>query len=312
MHCTWIFLVCYAFSCAIRLHAQTLSIHHDESGGVRIEMNSPAGVAYQLEISDQFSQWRDLMDPSAGHRSLVFSVDISEGDFFRLRSWKMEEEDMFVAILGDSTVADWLVNQGWFYGWGQGLHVHFKPHVTSVNTAQPGQSTHRFFESVSLQSIQLFKPRFVIVAFGHVDALWSESEWGPGYHTELDEYEENLISIANLVKDFGGIPILLTPIPSRIFNEEGRIKHAMPERAEVVEKVSKLTGSYLVDMNAISIDMFNELGAEGVAFSVPKGDTSHYTKEGADFMAGLVARELPGILRFHMLPVDGETVVDDD
>ena len=308
----WIFLMCCSLSCGIRLNAQSLSIHHDESEGVRIEMNATPGLAYQLETSDDFSRWQDLLDPSAGLRSLSFSVDSFEGKFFRLRSWEMEEEDMVVAILGDSTVADWQVNQGWFYGWGQGLHAHFKPHVLSVNTAQPGQSSHRFFESVSLQSIQLFKPRFVIVAFGHVDALWSESDWGPGYYTELDAYEENLTAIANLVRDLGGIPIFLTPIPPRIFNEEGRIKHSMAERADVVKEVAKKTGSYLVDMNAISIAVFNELGAEGVAFTVHKGDTSHYTKQGADFMAGLVARELPEILRFHMLPVEGEVVVDDD
>ena len=286
------------------LYAQTLSIHHDEHGNVCVEMNAATGVAYQLESSDDFSQWQSVMDPSAGHRLIDFDVDGQGGGFFRLRFWDMDQEYMVVAILGDSTAADWLVNQGWFYGWGQGLHAHFKPHVKSVNLARPGQSTHRFFESVSVQSVQLFKPRYVLIAFGHVDALWQEIDWGPGYHTELDEYERNLIAISDFVRDFGGIPIFLTPIPPRKFNEEGLISIPMSERSDVVKKVAKKTGSYLVDMNAVSIDVFNKLGAEGVAFSVPKGDTSHYTKEGAEFMARLIALELPEILRYHMEPVE--------
>jgi lysophospholipase L1-like esterase len=198
-------------------------------------------------------------------------------------------------MIGDSTMADFAADLEMFSGWGEGMHDEFKSNVRFVNLAIPLQSSETFLVSIQRQNLELIKPEFVIVQFGMVDVY-------PGdLSTTLPEYEANLRTIVQLIRAFKGTPILVTPTPLRTFDSDGHVKPWLPDRCEVVRRLSSELQTYLIDLNTLVSDLYNELGPTDSAYISWPGEGTHFSLAGAEVISDIVVDHLPAILAAQAL-----------
>jgi len=277
----------------IRTDAQSLDVRQGDGDRVILQASSDANVGYRIQGTSDFVNWTDVSDQASGAFSF-FASTTNGNSFFRLETWTTDELPVTLVMVGDSTVADFASNSETFYGWGQGMYGYFKPNVRVINFGMPLQSTKSFLTSVQRQNLMQIKPEFVLVQLGMVDSYNL-----PGHTTTMPEYEANLKAIVQMVRDFKGTPILVTPPAVRLFGTDHLI--ATPEwlvsRRAVMRKVAADDQVYLVDLNESSTALYNELGpAESAYISWSESDPSHFSQVGADVIAGLVVDALPAIL----------------
>ena len=104
------------------VNGQTLGIQRlGESNLVSIEASSPLSVRYRIEATTNFQTWSDIGDTASGALSLRVSETNNRNIFYRLRSWPAEDTPVTLALVGDSTVADYAANLEYFYGCASGL-----------------------------------------------------------------------------------------------------------------------------------------------------------------------------------------------
>ncbi|MEO8429200.1 MAG: GDSL-type esterase/lipase family protein, partial [Verrucomicrobiota bacterium] len=203
-----------------------------------------------------------------------------------------------LVMLGDSMVADFASNDYRFAGWGQGIYSNMMSNVRVANLSEPYQSTLTFLYSIQKDNLLAIQPDFVLIQFGWVDA-------GPtlGFHTDIADYEANLKTIVQMIRDFKGTPILVTPPNPRWFDLTGKIIPAMQIRTDVVRNVAAEMQTYLIDLDQLLTNLYNELGpSESIAeIASNPDDGAHFSPQGADIIARLVVDAFPGILRSQVL-----------
>ncbi|EJG00207.1 GDSL family lipase [Flavobacterium sp. F52] len=106
------------------------------------------------------------------------------------------------------------------HGWAQVLQPFFKENVTVINKAVNGRSTRSFINEKRWDSIysKLKKGDYVFIEFGHNDQKIEDSARYTNPHTA---YRYNLIRFVKESREKGAIPVLLTSISRRNFNEKG-------------------------------------------------------------------------------------------
>ncbi|HEX7858960.1 MAG TPA: GDSL-type esterase/lipase family protein [Verrucomicrobiae bacterium] len=274
--------------------AQSLAVLKERPTNFLLEAQSPTNIGYRIEASADLGNWLVASDQASGTFRLRFAP--TNGiQFFRLNTWITDDLPITVVSLGDSTVADYAANSEQFCGWGQGMHDNFRPNVRYFNLAMPLESSRSFPISMQRENMLRIKPEFVFVQFGAVDSYGME-----GHTTTMPEYATNLKAIIHTIRNIQATPILVTPPAVRYFDSQGKV--APPEwlvqRCEVVRKVATETQTYLVDLNASSTALLNQLGPAGIAFMAPNGiDLGHFSFAGAEVIADLVMEDLPAILR---------------
>ncbi|MTH16016.1 rhamnogalacturonan acetylesterase [Flavobacterium sp. LC2016-01] len=123
--------------------------------------------------------------------------------------------------IGDSTMANKKdPDRNPEHGWAQVLQSFFKDDIAVVNKAVNGRSTKSFINEKRWDSIykKLKKGDYVFIEFGHNDEKIEDSTRYTNPHTA---YRYNLIKFVNESREKGAIPILLTSIARRNFNEKG-------------------------------------------------------------------------------------------
>src|SRR6185369_11791249 len=178
--------------------------------------------------SPDAKNWLDLSDHASGSFTYWIDPTVHRESFFRLRTWTTEHFPVTLVILGDSTVADFSSNMEQFYGWGQGMYGYFKPNVQLVNLATPAESSLTFLGSSQRDTLVLLKPDLVLVQFGLQDDLDI-----PGLSTSLEEYEANLKIIVEMIREFRGTPILVTPLLPGYFDLSGKVMPFLKDRSAV-------------------------------------------------------------------------------
>ncbi len=222
-----------------------------------------------------------------------------------------------IILVGDSTTA--VVG-----GWGPSFCAY---HVTSfaacVNLARGGRSSgsYRAEGSWNLALAEMrtpgFKRTWVLIQFGHNDQPGK-----PGRSTDLiTEFPQNIARYVDEVRAAGAIPVLVTPLTRRMF-ENGRLKNDLEPWAAAIRKVAADKQVPLLDLNAESaaaVQAMGETAADGFAQlppgSQPTGpsaaaplatevqvkpmaqprlsfDRTHLGTEGANYFAAMVTREL--------------------
>ncbi|MFT3869152.1 MAG: rhamnogalacturonan acetylesterase [Nibricoccus sp.] len=195
-----------------------------------------------------------------------------------------------VYLTGDSTVCD-QPREPWA-SWGQMLTRFFRPDIAIANHAQSGEAlrssrrAHRFEKIFST----LKKGDFVIIQFGHND----EKEKGEGVGA-FTTYKKSLEQLVDEVRENGGTPIVVTPMHRRTFDESGKIKNSHGDYPEAVRQVAREKSVTLVDLHAMSQDLYEALGAEksAAAFATNaegKVDGTHHNNYGAYILAKCVAK----------------------
>lgn len=274
--------------------AQSLEIIKTGENDYFIKAVAPPGSRQVLQASANLQVWLDLNDDISGVVSNRLEIT-GTARFFRLVPWA-EATPIRLVLVGDSTVADFITNNGWFSGWGEGIHGYFKPEATVLNFASACLSTKNFLGSDARARMLAVKPDVVLVQFGMVDAYGCGGDTSPLLVTSLAEYRENLRGIVESIRDFNGLPILVTPPVWPVFNAEGKVHPGLTDHAAAVRQVAAQLQVHVVDLNQMSMDLFNRLGPEGSAFiPITPGDP-HYTIKGAGVIAGLVVDALPASL----------------
>ncbi|SHG45230.1 Lysophospholipase L1 [Flavobacterium fluvii] len=211
-----------------------------------------------------------------------------------------------VFLTGDSTVVD-QSNEPWA-SWGQMIPAFFKPgEIAVANYAESGETLsssiaqHRFDKVYSL----LKAGDYVFIEFGHND----QKQKGEGYGA-FKNYKKNLEAVIGEIKKKGGIPVLVTSVQRRKFDENGKIVETLGEYPEAVRVTAKEQNVPIIDLNAMSKIMYEALGEkESIKAFVhfpanmfpgkdkPLADNTHFRPYGAYEISKLVVK---GIRDAHL------------
>lgn len=208
-----------------------------------------------------------------------------------------------VFLAGDSTMSIKKANKYPETGWGMKLSQFFTEKVTLENHAKNGRSTRTFIEEGRWDSLvaKVGKGDYVFIQFGHND----QSKQKIDRYTSPDDFYKNLSHFVDDVRVKKGIPVLLTPVMRRRFDENGVFYDAHEEYPDVTRKVAADKKVVLLDVHKSSGDLLIKLGEEksralfliaqpGVWQNYPHGsnDNTHFNDYGAQEMARLVVSAL--------------------
>lgn len=277
--------------------AETVSLALEDKGanGLLLTARAPEGERYALQASPDLRRWVDLKDEVRGELLVPYEPQGASARYFRLVPWSPPASNITVALIGDSTVADFVNDDGRFSGWGQGFYHYFKDEATVVNLAYPCYSTKIFLESAELNKLLIIKPDYVLVQFGLIDFGGCGEGQIADYATSIQEYQTNLEQIVRLVRGFNGTPILVTPPNKWLFDAQGQVMQYLYNHATVTRQVAAEMHTPLIDLTQMSLELVNRLGKSGSAYLMYPGDTSncHYSETGSLVIAGLVVNAMP-------------------
>ena len=205
---------------------------------------------------------------------------------------------MTVYVCGDSTAAPYSPDQAPITGWGQ-LLCEKLDGVPVVDAARGGRSTKSFLSEGRLQEIEktLAPGDLLLIQFTHNDT--SDLVWR---HTDpWTSFMSNLAIFVDTARQYGAVPVLLTPIPRRYFRD-GALLPSHGEYPEAIRVLARQKGVALIDIYRTACAHLAELGDEasrplymnvaaGLYAAYPQGqeDDTHTQKAGAEYYAALTA-----------------------
>ncbi|WP_308113730.1 SGNH/GDSL hydrolase family protein [Arthrobacter sp. ISL-30] len=256
----------------------------DKAAGQYLEMEFPISlVDGQLNL--------DFSGSAAKINSLVIAA----------RAPRTATVDPGVYLAGDSTVQTYDPGFAPQAGWGQMIDRFFDDNVAFYNKAIGGRSSKNFISQGRLDEIlRVINPGdYLMVQFGHNDATTGVDD---RYASPAD-YKEYLRVYVNGARQRGAIPILVTPVGRRDYDEAtGKFNVSFPEYVEKMKELAAEENVALVDLSALSRAYFDEIGPEatksvflhvdaGVYPNRPSGtvDNTHFQDYGAIQVARLVS-----------------------
>ena len=280
---------------------QTLTAIRKGTNDLFIQVKAPTNARYKLQESVNLSLWVDKEDDEYGPLTVPFDRINNTKRFFRPAPWAEPSPPIIIVLIGDSTMAD-LVNNGyWFCGWGQGIYGYFKSNVRVVNLAMPGHGTKTFLSSAECTKMVVIRPNYVLMQYGFMD----EKDADLSRRTTLDEFAANLRLIVKNIHSFNGEPIFISQPVIRTFDNKGKVIQVFAERCMVMKNVAAEFKAHFINLNQMSINLYNELGESGSAFmkSDVANDIYHYSQKGALMIAGLVVNSLPNSLETYLIGI---------
>lgn len=211
-------------------------------------------------------------------------------------------EKKSIYIASDSTVMTYRANNYPQTGWGQRLGLYFNDRIEIRNKAIGGRSSKSFVNEGRLDEIlNEIKPNdYLFIQFGHNDATMIR----PARYVSERHFEKWIQIYVDGARQRGAIPVLVTPVPLRIFTD-GKCDISFKGYREVFLKMAKEQNIPLLDLGKSGAEYLTELGFEeskavflfvpaGVFEAYPNGSTdrAHYQEFGADMMARLLIGEL--------------------
>lgn len=214
----------------------------------------------------------------------------------------LKKEKPTLYIIGDSTVRNSNKEQ---WGWGTLIEKYFDTNKINVsNQAMAGRSTRTFIKEGRWEKVVsvLKKGDFVMMQFGHNEGAKPDTgragyrgvlrgtgedtiqlKWNDGSIETVHTYGWYLRKFISEAKAKGATPVVLSMIPRNQFRE-GKVVRANNDFGKWAREVAVQEGVYFIDLNAITADKYDVLGADKVRefFS---GDHTHTSKAGADVNA---------------------------
>ncbi|MBV6641451.1 MAG: rhamnogalacturonan acetylesterase [Cyclobacteriaceae bacterium] len=237
------------------------------------------------------------MNISKKYRNLFFTVSV----ILVLFSF-IEKKSTNIYMIGDSTMASYKEDRAPLTGWGQVMSDYFKKPIRVDNHATSGRSTKSFISEGRWDKVfeNLQPDNYVFIQFGHNDAKKDDPR---RYADPNGLYKENLIKFVKETRDKGAIPILLTPIARRAFNDDGSIKNTHGDYLKAVNDVSKSLDVIMIDMFKLTSEYVAKLGPDkskdvylwvepNEIYPEGKEDNTHLSTLGAHQFAKLVLREV--------------------
>ncbi len=186
-----------------------------------------------------------------------------------------------VFLAGDSTVCDQSVEP--WNSWGQMLPRFFKPGVAVANYAQSGESIKSSLGARRFEKIfSVMKPGdWLLIQFGHNDMKDRATD-------ALKTYKQNLQRLIAETRAKGGTPLLITSM-ERKAGVNGPTLAGYPDTVRAVAKDENVV---LIDLNAMSVKLYQALGPNlGRAFQ----DGTHHNNYGSYELAKCVAAGIASV-----------------
>lgn len=201
-------------------------------------------------------------------------------------------------LIGDSTLS---IKERSAYpetGWGMPFVYFFDSTVVVQNHAKNGRSTGSFIKEGLWTPVQeQLKPGdYVFIQFGHNDEVPTKKSY-----TTPTEFQANLLKYINESRSKKAIPVLITPVSRRSFDQTGKLQDTHLLYAQLVRDVAAAQKVPLIDLNQTSQLLLQQMGVEGSKYlynhltpgehpNFPKGieDNTHFNELGARKMAELV------------------------
>lgn len=182
------------------------------------------------------------------------------GDAPAVKSIHIEKDDQCptVYLCGNSTVVD-QNNEPWA-SWGQMIPRWFNSGIAISNHAESGLTARTFIGSFRLEKIlsTLKKGDYVVCEFGHNDEKEKRPGDGAWYH-----YVYQLKIFVDQVRAKGATIIFCTPTQRRRFdNDKKYIVNTHGEFPEAMKSVARREDVPLIDLNAMTKELFEALGYE--------------------------------------------------
>ena len=170
----------------------------------------------------------------------------------RLEAWK-------IILVGDSTLAP-------HSGWGGAFCAHHvKWRIACVNLARGARST-RSYRSEGAWDLALgemkvpgYEETFVLIQMGHNDQARHKPE---RWTDETTEFPDNLRRFVRETRAAGAVPVLVTPLARREF-KDGALQNTLASWSVQVRKVAAEMKAPLIDLNARSAELVQQLGPVG-------------------------------------------------
>ncbi len=241
--------------------------------------------------------------------AVIFAGTVSFGSI----SAAAQEDVPTIYIVGDSTACiygnddDYAVPRA---GWGMYLDRWIKDDSAKVeDLALAGRSSKSFTTEDNYKKLcdDLKDGDFLFIQFGHNDAKKSNEEDLQKRYTdpEGDTQTEGSFKYSlynnyiKLAQDKGAVPILLTPVSRRKFDDEGKVTDSHGKYDDAVRELAQETDVELIDATAFTESLYNLAGKEEIKVmhsiynDYTKGDkgydNTHYNHFGAYIVSYYVA-----------------------
>ncbi|MDN3669532.1 rhamnogalacturonan acetylesterase [Echinicola jeungdonensis] len=206
-----------------------------------------------------------------------------------------------VFLAGNSTVVD-QANEPWA-AWGQMFPAFFEPgKVVIGNHAESGLTLKAFRWHNRLENIlSMMKPGdYLFIEFTHND-----QKPGNAHVEPFTSYQEVIREFMAAAKEKGGIPVLVTSMHRRSFDENGKIINTLEEYPEAMRQLAEEENVALIDLNAMSKTLYEAWGeteSKKAFVHFPAGtfegqeedfaDNTHFSTYGAYQLASCVVEGL--------------------
>ena len=197
-----------------------------------------------------------------------------------------------IYYIGDSTVQFNKIDTYPQTGMSQVLHLYLKDHIRVEPHGKNGRSTKSFLDEGRFRPVQeqMGKGDYLFVQFGHND-----EKADPARHTDpFGSYRENLMFFVEEARKRGTLPVLITPIARRLFDETGAFRPGSHgDYPEAMRTLGSELGVPVADLTALTETYLAQLGDEASKpLFVWPVDNTHLKYDGAVKMAGFLASEL--------------------
>lgn len=257
------------------------------------EKNAPGGVNVLLKSREKGTlHWDDKL-------TLEFN-----GTAPQVRSVKIEKVDApTIYLVGDSTVTDQPYEPA--ASWGQMLPVFFNGDIAISNHAESGETMKSFITELRLAKVleTIKKGDYLFIQFGHND---QKKQWPQTYVEAETTYRDYLKVFIAEAKLRGATPVLITSMQRRKFDKAGKIENTHGKYPEAVRAVAKEMKVALIDLDPMSVKLYEALGVEKapLAFNDGGKDATHHNNYGAYQLAKCVAQGI----RAAKLPLASQLV----
>jgi lysophospholipase L1-like esterase len=163
-----------------------------------------------------------------------------------------------IFLAGNSTVVD-EGNEPWC-GWGQAITRFFSPDVAVANYAESGLAANTFVLQKRFDKLltKMKKGDYLFIEFGHNDQKQKGDGKGP-----YTSYKSDLKYLADKTREKGGIPVLVTSMHRRRFDENGKVINTHGEYPNAVRQLAKEENIAHIDLNNMSAILYEAWGEEG-------------------------------------------------
>jgi lysophospholipase L1-like esterase len=173
---------------------------------------------------------------------------------------EMVIEDVNVPTLflaGNSTVVD--QDEEPWCAWGQILPRFLKPQIAVANYAESGEAANTFIASKRLAKLltKMQKGDYLFIEFGHNDQKQKGENIGP-----YTSFKKNLKYFIDETRKKGGIPVLVTPVNRRNFDETGHIINTLGDYPDAMKQLAKEENVMLIDLNGMSKILYEAWGPD--------------------------------------------------